>query len=122
MCRRGNLFRVAALAAIVMAITVPVAAQPTGVLTGTVSDPSGAPVAGATVVILSSAGSAVATARTSSAGEYRGEGLDPGNYRISTSARSGTPSSKTSSAWGRRARSPWGRQRLRALLMPFRST
>jgi outer membrane receptor protein involved in Fe transport len=73
---------VAALAGITTVIAVPAAAQTTGVLTGTVSDPSGAPVADAVVAIVSSAGVSVATLRTSPAGEYRSEGLDPGSYRI----------------------------------------
>ncbi len=51
-------------------------------ITGIVSDPSGAPVAGATVVVTNVAQNASVTARTNEAGNYVTPFLAPGTYRL----------------------------------------
>jgi iron complex outermembrane receptor protein len=56
-------------------------------LTGTVRDPQGQPVPGATVTILSRSGAAGSTTTSDSAGAYRFEGLPAGDYLL----RAGSP-------------------------------
>lgn len=53
----------------------------TGAITGTVTDPSGAVVAGATVSVTSQTGQ-VRTSTTDAAGTYKFGLLAPGNYRV----------------------------------------
>lgn len=60
-------------------------AQPAGVVTGLVSDPTGAPVAWAKVDLLSSSGAGRSTA-TDADGRYRFEGVVPGAYSLRASA------------------------------------
>lgn len=60
-------------------------AQSTGTLRGTVTDPSGAAVVGATVTVTSSAGQAV-TATSNATGAYEVRGLAPGQYQVTTNA------------------------------------
>ncbi len=54
----------------------------TGSIQGTVTDPSGAAVAGAKVTITGKATGSAATVSTSSAGEYSSGGLIPGDYEV----------------------------------------
>ena len=53
-----------------------------GTLTGTVTDPSGADVAGATVRVYDASNNLVATVTTDESGDYEASGLPEGNYRI----------------------------------------
>jgi len=55
----------------------------TGVITGTTSGPSG-PLVGATVQVLDSAGSVVATATTAQAGAFSVTGLTAGTFTVQT--------------------------------------
>lgn len=57
-------------------------APPTGIVRGTVTDPSGAAVGGATVKLLSSAGAPVDHTETNPAGNYIFNGVAPGSYSI----------------------------------------
>lgn len=61
-----------------------------GVITGSVEDESGAPVAGATVTITSRAQGFSRTATTSSSGAYRFAGLPGGQYSISVAGETQT--------------------------------
>ena len=54
----------------------------TGSIQGTVTDPSGAAIAGARVTITAKATGSAATVTTSSAGEYNSGGLIPGDYEV----------------------------------------
>jgi len=56
-------------------------------LSGTITDPSGAVIPGATVTATNSRGVLVGSATTDSRGQYRMEDLAPGNYRIEAQAR-----------------------------------
>ncbi len=77
--------RIAVLAASCLFGTVQAPAQiGSATLTGSVLDPSGAPVSGATVSLESLRTGAVAEAISSAAGLYRLAGLDTGAYRLST--------------------------------------
>ncbi len=58
----------------------------TGDITGTVTDPSGAVVSGATVTLTSNANGSTRTATTGSNGTYRFSLLSPGGYSVSVSA------------------------------------
>ena len=58
----------------------------TGDITGTVTDPSGAVVSGATVSLKSDANGSMRTATTGSNGTYRFSLLSPGSYTVSVSA------------------------------------
>ncbi|HTU48103.1 MAG TPA: carboxypeptidase regulatory-like domain-containing protein [Bryobacteraceae bacterium] len=58
----------------------------TGSLTGTVTDPSGAVISGATVTITDNATGAVRTATTDANGSYKFSLLPPGNYDVKFSA------------------------------------
>lgn len=65
-----------------MAITglLPAFAQGVGEITGTVSDPSGAAIVGATVSVISTGTSAERTVKTNESGIYDMPALMPGNY------------------------------------------
>ena len=67
----------------------------TGSITGTVTDPSGASVGGATVTILQLGTNAVRTAMTSETGSYTVTQLAPGRYNVKV-AKSGFASSQES--------------------------
>jgi hypothetical protein len=62
------------------------AQNPSSTLHGQVTDPSGAAVVGATVVVTSAAGQA-ATAKTNRDGNYAIKGLAPGKYAVQASAK-----------------------------------
>src|SRR5882724_7669887 len=57
-------------------------------LTGTVSDPTGAPVAGVTVSVIHLATNTTATVMTTAGGDYNASNLSPGLYRVEISANS----------------------------------
>jgi len=63
------------------------AATPAPALSGTITDPSGAVIPGATVTATNSRGVLVGSATADSRGQYRMEDLAPGNYRIEAQAR-----------------------------------
>ncbi len=75
------------LAAVLLVLAFPVLAQLTsGNLTGSVFDPTGAVVPGATVVARNDATSVENTAQTTSAGDYRFENLPAGTYTLTVNA------------------------------------
>ena len=61
-------------------------AQTTGSITGTVRDPSGAAIAGATVVVASPERGITREMATNSTGDYNQSGLPAGNYDITVTA------------------------------------
>jgi hypothetical protein len=82
--RRGVL--VGVLLVVVLSV-VPIQAQKiTGDITGSVTDPSGAAIVGATVVAENTATKAKRTTTTGSEGFYRFTELQPGTYKVSASA------------------------------------
>ena len=68
-----------------------------GDLTGTVTDPSGAVVSGATVTAKSEANGSTRTTTTNSNGAYRFSLLPPGNYNVSVAAQGFTKADTTTS-------------------------
>lgn len=62
------------------------AAMPGSSLTGTVTDATGAAVAGASVVVSDAAGHTARTVSTDREGRYRVDGLTPGAYRVEAQA------------------------------------
>lgn len=72
-------------AALVLAFMLP-AQMTRGVLVGTVTDPSGAHVAGVPVSITDEARNTTVRATTSSDGQYTATNLEPGTYRVSVEA------------------------------------
>lgn len=80
--------RLVLLHAVALGSFLPAAAQnPRGALRGEVQDASGARVAGAQVVARSSGSSLESTVATDRNGEFRVEGLLPGAYRLTVSAK-----------------------------------
>jgi hypothetical protein len=75
-----------ALSAIVCLLPVAAYAQGVGTLTGTVSDPSGAPIPNAAVSIVNEATHAVMNAITTSRGVYSASNLPPGIYDVTVSS------------------------------------
>src|SRR5947207_15999696 len=55
-------------------------------LTGTVSDPSGAPIAGASVTVTHLATNTTTAVKTTAVGDYNVSNLSPGRYRVEVSA------------------------------------
>src|SRR5215467_6204664 len=55
-------------------------------LTGTVSDPSGAPIGNATVSVIHLGTNTTATVKTTPGGDYNVSNLSPGRYRVEMSA------------------------------------
>ena len=68
-----------------------IAQTPQGALVGTVSDPNGGRIAGATVSAEAVGSSLRRVAATNSVGEYRMEGLPPNDYRVTVSATNFSP-------------------------------
>lgn len=76
------------IAVTILALTPLCRAQSgTGVLRGTVTDPSGAVIPNATVSITTADGHTVATATSDAAGAYQSRGLTPGTYIVVVSAQ-----------------------------------
>ena len=72
--------------AVVMAPSLMAQSLVSGDLTGTVTDPSGAVVSGATVSLKSDATGATRTATTGANGTYRFSLLQPGSYTVTVTA------------------------------------
>jgi hypothetical protein len=81
--------------AAVMAPSLMAQSLVTGDITGTVTDPSGAVVSGATVSAKSNANGSTRTATTGSNGTYRFSLLNPGSYTVSVSASGFSKSEST---------------------------
>src|SRR5215831_2428408 len=64
---------------------------PNGTLLGTVSDQNGARIVGATITAQAVGSSLKRVTVTNSAGEYRIEGLPPGDYRVTVTATNFAP-------------------------------
>src|SRR5580704_7360634 len=85
------------LIAVVMAPSLMAQSLVTGDLTGTITDPSGAVVSGATVTLQSDANGMTRNATTGSNGTFRFSLLSPGTYTISVTA-SGFSKAQTQAA------------------------
>ena len=72
-------------------VVTALAQTPQGALVGTVSDPNGGRIAGATVSVEAVGSSLRRVAATNSVGEYRMEGLPPNDYRVTVSATNFSP-------------------------------
>jgi len=85
---RGRISILALLFSALSAV-VPAAlnAQASGSLVGTVNDPAGAVVAGAEVVVRSSATGEARSVTTNEEGRFRIDNLAPGSYRVSVRGR-----------------------------------
>jgi len=68
-------------------LTGPAWAQFTGAIQGTVEDPSGAPIPGATISLVNLATQVSATTTTDSTGSYRFLSLAPGSYKVTAKAQ-----------------------------------
>jgi len=77
-----NLSEVIAVATLLLATATPISAQYRGSLQGTVTDPQGGVVSGATVTLTSNETNSSKTATTSGAGVYSIPGLAPGSYSL----------------------------------------
>ena len=83
-----NAIRVLGIACLVLTVSIPLFAQTTtGRILGTVSDPSGAAVAGAKVVITDVQRGAERTVTTDASGEYAAPELQPGVYKVRAEAK-----------------------------------
>ena len=78
-------FHICAFVALTLAVLPPARAQNVGSLQGTVTDPSGASVSGATATLTDLASNATRTAKTDSLGSFSFAQLNPGTYRLSVS-------------------------------------
>jgi hypothetical protein len=86
---KGRSHRASRLAALISVILVSTASSQdaaTGVVVGRATDPSGAPLPGARVVVTRAATAAVRETTTDSAGRYALASLPPGEYRVSIEA------------------------------------
>jgi hypothetical protein len=83
-----NPFGVACLTAYLMLAAMPAQAQLAGkgAVSGTIQDPTGASIPGATVVITNTANNISTTTTSTSAGDYSVNTLDPGVYTITVTA------------------------------------
>jgi hypothetical protein len=87
---RGNMAGIAVVA--LLAILVPLAAaQSTSQLNGSVTDPSGASVAGAKIVLTESATGFQRTATSNSSGLYQFLDVPPGDYKLEANAKGFAP-------------------------------
>ena len=85
--RVSALFSVIAILAIAQLFTAQARAQVSGAtLSGTISDPSGAVIAGAQVTITNKATGIARTVTTDTAGLYSAPNLQPGPYEVAISA------------------------------------
>ncbi len=83
---RSPLARLLAASLLLLLSCLPAWARPAGSVSGTVVDPSGAVVAGATVVLRDSGRGAAQTYTTANDGSYSFTGLLPGRYQIEIAA------------------------------------
>src|SRR5437764_2015206 len=74
--------RLCVLSLLIMALAVAGMAQTTASIKGTVTDPSGAAVAGAKVVVKNTAQGIERTTQTNSSGDYEVPALPPGHYTV----------------------------------------
>ena len=72
---------------VLLACSLPAFAQYSSNIQGVVSDPAGAAINGATVVLLNSDTGVTATTTTSDSGNYRYSSLPPGNYLVTAEAQ-----------------------------------
>ncbi|PYY14881.1 MAG: hypothetical protein DMG60_19105, partial [Acidobacteria bacterium] len=79
------------LAAVCLCISAPAFAQFNGSIQGTVQDPSGAVIPGATVTVTNQATGVAATVTTDASGLYRVTHLQPGAYTVNATAPSFSP-------------------------------
>ena len=79
---RLSLYVLVFLSLIAFATAIPTTAQNLGSLAGTVTDPSGASVAGATVTLTDLATNTSRTTKTTPTGTYNFAQVSPGNYRL----------------------------------------
>ena len=92
--RRSNWLICAAILLIFVAVPSLLRAQnPNGALRGEVQDASAARVAGARVVVLSNGSSITREAAADARGEFRIDGLLPGSYRVTVTAKGFSPAS-----------------------------
>lgn len=89
------LFHVALMLSLVLLVAAPAFAQYGASLQGTVTDKSGAVVAGATVTIINQATGVSRNSVTGNSGFYRITGLAPGNYHMDVDAPSFKKSSRS---------------------------
>ena len=84
-----------------MAFSVPIVQAQVlyGTLTGTVTDPTGAVVVGASVTALETQTGVSQTAETDSAGIYRFTALLPGTYKVTISAPKASPLRRPPPYW-----------------------
>jgi hypothetical protein len=81
---RGDMkFKSVCLMTALLLASLPAVAQNFGELTGTVADPSGAVIAGASITITNDASGITRTAETNEAGSYNVPFLNPGIYTLS---------------------------------------
>ena len=89
---RGSMFRgVLLIATLLAALAVSTQAQSfTGSISGTISDPAGAVIPGATITLTAVETGQTRTATTSNTGEYNFASLPPGSYKLRITAPSFT--------------------------------
>ena len=85
--RANSPFVLLLTAAIVAAASLPALAQSTAVLRGTVTDPAGAVIPNATIVVRDQATSLERTTQTDSDGNYQIAALPVGTYRVEAQAK-----------------------------------
>ena len=83
----GNLFNLVLAAVMFLIVSVSASAQSTAVLRGTVTDPVGATIPNATVIVRDVATSSERTTQTDSDGNYQVAALPVGTYRLEVQAR-----------------------------------
>src|SRR5436853_7603840 len=84
-------FRALLLAAICLCVSAPAFAQFNGSIQGTVQDPTGAVIPGATITVTNQATGVVSTVTSDSSGLYRVDHLQPGAYTVNATAGSFNP-------------------------------
>jgi len=82
-----SLICVALFVLVAIAFSTPSSAAAGGTLTGTVTDPKGATIADAVVSVIDPVSNQTSTAATDSQGKYKLEGLPPGTYAVTVTAK-----------------------------------
>src|ERR1051326_5667167 len=75
-----------AVAVVLTLFTIALGQTSRGTVTGTVTDPTGAVIAGADVILTSTATKLSRTTKTNTEGLYRFEAVDPGGYSVKVNA------------------------------------